>query len=268
MICQAANSRLAIRLVLAGIIAVVAAGIVLINRGTAARGHPHRGAGGPPGERRTVPAAGYRRAARRKSSCRRILLSPLISAKADTPDEKRAQLHARLATVSRDPSQAGTAAGRIAHGQGELRPAHSQVASSLGRPVSRSASAACCGMTNRTRNGGSAALALADFIPVSEQAWWTAADLKFVAGQLVSSNAEYQPLLREALRPIRDDLIGDLEHLFADAQASDASDSAPPTRWPTLPGAILPGSPACSPSPPPSSSTCSTRSSRRAAHRQ
>ena len=33
------------------------------------------------------------------------LLARLISAKADTPDEKRAQLHARLATVSRDPSQ-------------------------------------------------------------------------------------------------------------------------------------------------------------------
>ena len=138
------------------------------------------------------------------------------------------------------------------------------------RPVSRSAFAACCGMTNPTRNGRfRAALALADFIPASEQAWWTAPDLKFVAGQLVSSNAEYQPLLREALRPIRARLVGDLEHLFADARGRPLhSDSAPPTRWPTLPGATYPGSPACSPSPPPSSSTCSTRSSRRAAHRQ
>ena len=66
-----------------------------------------------------------------------------------------------------------------------------------------------------------AALALADFIPTSEQAWWTAADLNLVAEQLVSSNAEHQPLLREALRPIRARLVGDLEHLFADAP-SDA----------------------------------------------
>ena len=66
-----------------------------------------------------------------------------------------------------------------------------------------------------------AALALVDFIPASEQARWTAPDLKFVAGQLVSSNAEYQPLLREALRPIRARLVGDLEHLFAKAP-SDA----------------------------------------------
>ncbi len=49
------------------------------------------------------------------------------------------------------------------------------------------------------------ALALADYFPASEAAWWTEADLKFVAGQLVSYNAEYQPLLRDALRPIRRD---------------------------------------------------------------
>ncbi len=34
------------------------------------------------------------------------LLARLVSGKAETPDEKRAQLHARLASVSRDPSQA------------------------------------------------------------------------------------------------------------------------------------------------------------------
>jgi formylglycine-generating enzyme required for sulfatase activity len=43
-----------------------------------------------------------------------------------------------------------------------------------------------------------------------------------VAGQLVSSNAEYQPILREALRPIATQLVGDLERLFADARASAA----------------------------------------------
>src|SRR5208282_3782952 len=67
-----------------------------------------------------------------------------------------------------------------------------------------------------------AALALADYVPASEAVSWTEADLKFVAGQLVSANAEYQPLLREALRPIRERLLGDLERLFADAQATDA----------------------------------------------
>ncbi len=51
---------------------------------------------------------------------------------------------------------------------------------------------------------------------------WTEADLKFAAGQLVSANAEYQPLFRAALRPLHARLLGDLERLFADAQATDA----------------------------------------------
>ena len=67
-----------------------------------------------------------------------------------------------------------------------------------------------------------AALALAGYVPASDAAWWTEADLKFVAAQLVSSNAEYQPLLREALRPIRSRLLGELERLFADVKATDA----------------------------------------------
>ncbi len=65
-------------------------------------------------------------------------------------------------------------------------------------------------------------MALADYVPASEAASWTEADLRFVARQLVSANAEHQPLLREALRPIQERLLGDLERLFADAQAKDA----------------------------------------------
>jgi formylglycine-generating enzyme required for sulfatase activity len=42
-----------------------------------------------------------------------------------------------------------------------------------------------------------------------------------MAGQLVSANPEYQPLLRAALRPIQARLLGDLERLFADARATD-----------------------------------------------
>ena len=67
-----------------------------------------------------------------------------------------------------------------------------------------------------------AAVALADYVPESEAASWSEQDLKFVAEQLVSSNAEFQPLLRDALRPIRARLLGDLERIFADAKATDA----------------------------------------------
>ena len=64
-----------------------------------------------------------------------------------------------------------------------------------------------------------------DYVPESEAASWSERDLKFVAEQLVSSNAEFQPLLRDALRPIRARLLGDLERIFADAKATDAQRS-------------------------------------------
>ena len=65
-------------------------------------------------------------------------------------------------------------------------------------------------------------MALVDYVPESEAASWSERDLKFVAEQLVSSNAEFQPLLRDALRPIRARLLGDLERIFADAKATVA----------------------------------------------
>ncbi len=150
------------------------------------------------------------------------LLARLISGKAETQDEKRAQLHARLAMVSRDPSQVEPLVEELLAGKVTyvlpirqlLRPAAGGLTEPL-RGLLRNDKA------DRERRF-CAALALADYVPASEAAWWTEADLKFVAGQLVSANAEYQPLFREALRPIRERLLGDLERLFADAQATDA----------------------------------------------
>ncbi len=152
----------------------------------------------------------------------RPLLARLISGKAETPDEKRAQLHARLAMVSRDPSQVEPLveellAGKVAYVlpiRQLLRPAEARLTARF-RDLLRDDRA---DPERRFR----AALALADYVSASEAASWTEADLKFVAGQLVSANAEYQPLLREALRPIHARLLGGLERLFADAQATDA----------------------------------------------
>jgi hypothetical protein len=67
-----------------------------------------------------------------------------------------------------------------------------------------------------------AALALADYVPESDAASWTARDLTFMAEQLVSFNAEYQPLLRGALRPMRARLLGDLERQARATRRADA----------------------------------------------
>ena len=149
-------------------------------------------------------------------------LSPRLSANARTVDEKRAQLHARLALVSRDraliePLLEELLTNKVVYVgpiRQLLRPYAGELTEKL-RAILRDEKAEA---VRRFR----AAVALADYVPESEAASWSEQDLKFVAEQLVSSNAEFQPLLRDALRPIRARLLGDLERIFADARATDA----------------------------------------------
>ncbi len=210
-------------LTLAGMIAVVAAGVVLRKQvaerqeATRIEGLVGRLVSAEPSQ---VLAVVKQRDA--NPDVAGPLLARLVSGKAATPDEKRAQLHARLASVSRDPSQVEPLVEELLTGNVRyvlpiprlLRPSATRLTERF-RGLLRDEKA---DPERRFR----AALALAGYVPASDAAWWTEADLKFVAGQLVSSNAEYQPLLREALRPIRSRLLGDLGRLFADAQATDA----------------------------------------------
>jgi len=150
-----------------------------------------------------------------------IFLSPLVSVNAQTADERRKQLHARLAQVSRDQSLIEPLAEELLMGKvtyvapirRQLRPAATQLAEKFWA-ILRDEKA---GAERRFR----AALALADYVPESRAAAWTEQDLKLVAEQLVTSNAEFQPLLRDALRPIRVRLQANLERIFADPQATD-----------------------------------------------
>jgi serine/threonine protein kinase/formylglycine-generating enzyme required for sulfatase activity len=149
-------------------------------------------------------------------------LQPLLDRKAPTPDEKRAQLHARLARVARDQSLVEPLAEELLAGKVTYVP-----------PICRILRPWAVQLTERFRGllrdqkadpqrRFRAALALADYVPESDAVSWTEQDLKFVAGQLVSANAEYQPLLRDALRPIQVRLLGRLEQTFADARATEA----------------------------------------------
>ena len=148
-------------------------------------------------------------------------LSPLLSRTATTQDEKRNQLHARLAMVSRDPSLVLPLAEELLTGKvtyvapirHQLRPAALALTEKF-RGILRDAKA---DSQRRFR----AALALADYVPESDAASWTEQELKIAAEQLVASNAEFQPLLRDALRPIRARLLGNLERIFADARATE-----------------------------------------------
>ena len=150
------------------------------------------------------------------------LLSPLILVDAKTVDERRSLLHARLAMVSRDKSLVEplleelltskvTYIGPIRE---QLRPYAGELTERL-RAILRDNTADA---NRRFR----AATALADFIPQSESALWTDTDLQLVAEQLLLANSEFQPQLREILRPISQRLLPDLESIFGDAKSTDA----------------------------------------------
>ena len=145
-------------------------------------------------------------------------LSPLVSSDAETIDEKRWKLHARLATVARDKSLVEPLMEELLSNNNvayidpirqQLRPYASELTEQLWAVLRNQKADA----SRRFR----AAVALADYVPDSLAPSWTDQDLKFVAERLVSSNAELQPLLRDALRPIHARLLVDLERIFADS---------------------------------------------------
>lgn len=157
-----------------------------------------------------------------KSEIAATYLSPLLTKQAETLDEKRSQLHSRLASVARDkslidPLLEELLTNKVAY----LGPIRQQL-----RPYAGELSNRLWAIL-RDENAGAdrrfrAAAALADYVPESEASSWNDEDLKFVARQLVSANAEFQPLLRENLRPIDRRLLPDLATLFGDPTATDA----------------------------------------------
>ena len=149
-------------------------------------------------------------------------LSPLVSMDAKTVDEKRSQLHARLALVSSNKSLVeplleellSNKVAYIAPIRQQLRPYAEELTEKL-RAILRDEKA-------EAYRRLVAAAALVDYVPESEAATWTEQDLEFVAGQLVVENSEFQPLLRENLRPISKRLLADLQKIFDNAKSTDA----------------------------------------------
>ncbi|MFM8213023.1 MAG: hypothetical protein ACKN82_00055, partial [Pirellula sp.] len=67
-----------------------------------------------------------------------------------------------------------------------------------------------------------AAIALVVFLPQTESSLVLENNWRFIAEQLISQNAEYQPILREALRSRADRLIPELTQLFSTNNSTDS----------------------------------------------
>ncbi len=149
-------------------------------------------------------------------------LAPLLETKGTSVDEKRLLLHARLASVSHDKSLVEPLleelfkdkVAYISPIRHQLRPYAAELTEKL-IAILRDEKAEA---NRRFR----AATVLADYFPDSEAASWTDADLQYVAGQLVLANSEFQPLLRENLRPISKRLLPNLETIFVDSKSTEA----------------------------------------------
>ncbi len=149
-------------------------------------------------------------------------LAPRLTAEAKTPAKQRAQLHARLASVARDPKLVEPLIEELLSGKLTyvlpirqlLRPSATKLTESM-KSILHDDQA---DPQRRFR----AALALAEYVPLSDEATWTESNRTFVAQQLVSSNPDYQPTFREALQPIREKLLSELERIFGDSASNDA----------------------------------------------
>jgi formylglycine-generating enzyme required for sulfatase activity len=149
-------------------------------------------------------------------------LAPRLATEAKTADEQRARLHARLASVARDPSLVEPLVEELVTGKVNYVLPIRQLLKPSAAKLSESLQSLLQDDKADPKRRFRAALALADYVPTSDEATWTESHRAFVAQQLVSSNAEFQPILREALRPIQDKLLSDLERIFGDSAASEA----------------------------------------------
>ncbi|HEV3006136.1 MAG TPA: serine/threonine-protein kinase, partial [Pirellulales bacterium] len=147
-------------------------------------------------------------------------LVALAGAEPKSLDERRAQVHARLALVVRDERQVSPLleellAGHVSYVgliRNQLVPYQQQFQSELWDLFHDG--------TKDPARRFRAGLALANYAINSEQ--WTPADDALLVEQLVAANPDHQPRLREYLRPLRNRLLGKLEQIFADPKATES----------------------------------------------
>ena len=160
-------------------------------------------------------------------------LEALAGTEPKTGDERRAQLHARLALVTHDEQQVRPLVEELLTAnvsylgviRDQVAPYEQRFEGDLWELLH---SASGVGLRSDQGTGATkdparrfrAGLALATYATASEQ--WTPADITFLVERLVAANPEQQPRLREYLRPLDNRLLVDLERNFVDTNATES----------------------------------------------
>ncbi len=149
------------------------------------------------------------------------LLLPMLTSESTTDDDRRARLHARVARVARDESLVEPLVEELLTSElSYVGPIRDRLRFRTDRVV-RKLQPLLQDETATTARRFRSALALADLVPATDSTAWAEADLKFIAHFLVSTNAENQPLLRNHLRPIAEQLLPYLDPMFADPAGTE-----------------------------------------------
>lgn len=148
-------------------------------------------------------------------------LSPLLDEQAQTPQEKRMRLHARLVAVAKKPALVAPLIEDLLAGDvryiepicQQLQPWSSTWHDTL-RQILRDE---MCDSTRRAR----AALALVPHVGQDGVNSWTESELQVIAQQLVRESVEHQAPMRKILRPIHKLLIPKLQTINESSSYSD-----------------------------------------------
>lgn len=147
-------------------------------------------------------------------------IAPILKSEAKSVDEQRSKLHAQLATVARDAALVDPLVDELLSNKVAYIAPIRELLKPHAAALAERLQAMLRDPQLETKRRFRAGVALAEFMDTAST--WEDQDLQFLATQLISENAEYQPVLRDNLRPIAVKLLSPLETLFKDAQLADA----------------------------------------------
>ncbi|MFM7846266.1 MAG: serine/threonine protein kinase, partial [Planctomycetota bacterium] len=150
-----------------------------------------------------------------------VWLSPLLAQQVQSPEEKRAQLHARMAIVARNPALVAPLIDDLLTGDvryvapigRQLQPWMSTWTETLRQCLHDEQADSA----RRTR----AALALIHQAGKDEVNNWTESELQVIARQLVRERIEHQLPMRKIMRPVQERLVPRLQEINESTTCSD-----------------------------------------------
>jgi formylglycine-generating enzyme required for sulfatase activity len=141
-------------------------------------------------------------------------IAPVLQSKAESVETRRQLLHARMATVAHDATLVDPLVDELMNGQVNYIIPIRQLLKPHATAITEKMRAILIDQNAQPQKRFRAALFIADYVPETDESLWTQGNLKLIAEQLVESNPEFQPILRESLRKVRQQLLVFIEKIF------------------------------------------------------